>query len=129
MRHLFVIIITLLMLQPIYVKADNSQLYKQLDAAIEKRAHYVEVKEKSLHDIKQGAKYVTSDEDKLKLYEQLADGYKAYEYDSAMTYIKKALFLPKRATTSYIIKDSNLSKPACLSHADSMLKQRKCCKK
>ena len=33
------------MIQPIYVKADNSQLYKQLDAAIEKRAHYVEVKE------------------------------------------------------------------------------------
>ncbi|HRN20806.1 MAG TPA: hypothetical protein PLL13_05485, partial [Prevotella sp.] len=45
MRHLFVIIITLLMLQPIYAKADNSQLYKQLDAALEKRAHYVEVKE------------------------------------------------------------------------------------
>lgn len=35
MRHLFVIIITLLMLQPIYAKADNSQLYKQLDAALE----------------------------------------------------------------------------------------------
>lgn len=124
MRHLFVIIITLLMLQPIYAKADNSQLYKQLDAAIEKRAHYVEVKEKSLNDIKQGAKYVTSNEDKLKLYEQLANGYKAYEYDSAMTYVKKALFLPKRATTSYIIKDSNLAKPAYLSHVDSMLKQK-----
>lgn len=124
MRHLFVIIITLLMLQPIYVKADNSQLYQKLDAALEKRAHYVEVKEKSLNDIKQGAKYVTSNEDKLKLYEQLANGYKAYEYDSAMTYVKKALFLPKRATTSYIIKDSNLAKPACLSHVDSMLKQK-----
>lgn len=129
MRHLFVIIITLLMLQPIYVKADNSQLYKQLDAAIEKRAHYVEVKEKSLNDIKQGAKYVTSNEDKLKLYEQLANGYKAYEYDSAMTYVKKALFLPKRATTSYIIKDSNLAKPACLSHVDSMLKQKTSCRR
>lgn len=89
-----------------------------------KRAHYVEVKEKSLNDIKQGAKYVTSNEDKLKLYEQLVNGYKAYEYDSAMTYVKKALFLPKRATTSYIIKDSNLAKPACLSHVDSMLKQK-----
>ena len=114
MRHLFVIIITLLMLQPIYVKADNSQLYKQLDAAIEKRAHYVEVKEKSLNDIKQGAKYVTSNEDKLKLYEQLANGYKAYEYDSAMTYVKKALFLPKRATTSYIIKRFQLSQTSLL---------------
>ena len=47
-------------------KADNSQLYKQLDAAIEKRAHYVEVKEKSLNDIKQGAKYVASDDDEVK---------------------------------------------------------------
>ena len=97
MRHLFVIIITLLMLQPIYVKADNSQLYKQLDAAIEKRAHYVEVKEKSLNDIKQGVKYVTSNEDKLKLYEQLANGYKAYEYDSAMTYVKKGLVLAQKS--------------------------------
>ena len=76
-------------------------------------------KRENLNDIKQGAKYVTSNEDKLKLYEQLANGYKAYEYDSAMTYVKKALFLPKRATTSYIIKDSNLAKLACLSHVDS----------
>lgn len=83
------ITIVLLILLPLCAKADNSQLYQKLDAALAKRAHYVEVKEKSLHDIKQGAKYVTSDEDKLKLYEQLADGYKAYEYDSAMTYVKK----------------------------------------
>ncbi len=34
MRHLIVIIITLLMTQPIYVKGDNNQLYKQLDAAL-----------------------------------------------------------------------------------------------
>ena len=97
MRHFIVIIITLLMTQPIYVKADNSQLYKQLDAALAKRAHYVEVKEKSLNDIKQGAKYVTSNEDKLKLYEQLANGYKAYEYDSAMTYVKKGLVLAQKS--------------------------------
>ena len=77
MRHIIVIIITLLMLQPIYVKGDNSQLYEQLDAALAQREHYVELKEKSLNDIKQGAKYVTSDEDKLKLYEQLANDYKA----------------------------------------------------
>lgn len=91
MRHFITIV--LLILLPLCAKADNSQLYKQLDAAIEKRAHYVEVKEKSLNDIKQGAKYVTSNEDKLKLYEQLANGYKAYEYDSAMTYVKKGLVL------------------------------------
>lgn len=127
MRHFITIV--LLILLPLCAKADNSQLYKQLDAALEKRAHYVEVKEKSLNDIKQGAKYVTSNEDKLKLYEQLANGYKAYEYDSAMTYVKKALFLPKRATISYIIKDSNFAKPACLSHVDSMLKQKTSCRR
>lgn len=44
MRHFITIV--LLILLPLCAKADNSQLYKQLDAAIEKRAHYVEVKEK-----------------------------------------------------------------------------------
>ncbi len=36
------------MIQPIYIKGDNNQLYKQLDAALAQRAHYVELKEKSL---------------------------------------------------------------------------------
>lgn len=114
MRHLFVIIITLLMLQPIYAKADNSQLYKQLDAALEKRAHYVEVKEKSLNDIKQGAKYVTSNEDKLKLYEQLANGYKAYEYDSAMTYVRKGLVLAQKSNNILYHKRFQLSQTSLL---------------
>ena len=114
MRHLFVIIITLLMLQPIYVKADNSQLYKQLDAALAKRAHYVELKEKSLNDIKQGAKYVTSNEDKLKLYEQLANGYKAYEYDSAMTYVKKGLILAQKSNNILYHKRFQLSQSSLL---------------
>ena len=95
MRHLIIIIIPL-MIQPIYVKGDNNQLYKQLDAALAQRAHYVELKEKSLNEIKQGAKYVTSNEDKLKLYEQLANEYKAYEYDSAMTYVNKGLILAQK---------------------------------
>lgn len=113
MRHLIIIIITL-MIQPIYVKGDNNQLYKQLDAAIEKRAHYVEVKEKSLNDIKQGAKYVTSNEDKLKLYEQLANGYKAYEYDSAMTYVKKGLVLAQKSNNILYHKRFQLSQTRLL---------------
>lgn len=43
MRHFITIV--LLILLPLCAKADNNQLYKQLDAALEKRAHYVEVKE------------------------------------------------------------------------------------
>lgn len=113
MRHLIIIIITL-MIQPIYVKGDNSQLYKQLDAALEKRAHYVEVKEKSLNDIKQGAKYVTSNEDKLKLYEQLANEYKAYEYDSAMTYVNKGLILAQKNNNILFNKRFQLSQTRLL---------------
>ena len=109
MRHLIVIIITLLMLQPIYVKGDNTQLYEQLDAALAQRAHYVELKEKSLNDIKQGAKYVTSNEDKLKLYEQLANDYKAYEYDSAMTYVNKGLLLAQKSNNILFSKRFHLS--------------------
>ena len=107
MRHFITIV--LLILLPLCAKADNSQLYKQLDAALEKRAHYVEVKEKSLNDIKQGAKYVTSNEDKLKLYEQLANDYKAYEYDSAMTYINKGLLLAQKSNNILFSKRFHLS--------------------
>lgn len=39
------ITIVLLILLPLCANADNSQLYQKLDAALEKRAHYVEVKE------------------------------------------------------------------------------------
>ena len=108
------ITIVLLILLPLCAKADNSQLYQKLDAALAKRAHYVEVKEKSLHDIKQGAKYVTSDEDKLKLYEQLANGYKAYEYDSAMTYVKKGLVLAQKSNNTLYYKRFQLSQTSLL---------------
>lgn len=113
MRHLIIIIITL-MIQPIYVKGDNSQLYKQLDAALAQRAHYVELKEKSLNEIKQGAKYVTSNEDKLKLYEQLANEYKAYEYDSAMTYVNKGLILAQKNNNILFNKRFQLSQTRLL---------------
>ena len=113
MRHLIIIIITL-MIQPIYVKADNSQLYKQLDTALAQRAHYVELKEKSLNEIKQGAKYVTSNEDKLKLYEQLANEYKAYEYDSAMTYVNKGLILAQKNNNILFNKRFQLSQTRLL---------------
>lgn len=112
MRHFITIV--LLILLPLCAKANNSQLYKQLDAALEKRAHYVEVKEKSLNDIKQGAKYVTSNEDKLKLYEQLANGYKAYEYDSAMTYVKKGLVLAQKSNNILYHKRFQLSQTSLL---------------
>ena len=114
MRYLIVIIITLLMTQPIYVKGDNNQLYKQLDAALAQRAHYVELKEKSLNEIKQGAKYVTSNEDKLKLYEQLANEYKAYEYDSAMTYVNKGLILAQKSNNIFFNKRFQLSQTRLL---------------
>ena len=113
MRHLIVIIITL-MIQPIYIKGDNNQLYKQLDAVLAQRAHYVELKEKSLNEIKQGAKYVTSNEDKLKLYEQLANEYKAYEYDSAMTYINKGLILAQKSNNIFFNKRFQLSQTRLL---------------
>ena len=42
-------------------KSRQQPALPEAGCCLAKRAHYVEVKEKSLHDIKQGAKYVTSD--------------------------------------------------------------------
>ena len=67
-----------------------------------------------LNDIKQGAKYVTSNEDKLKLYEQLANDYKAYEYDSAMTYVNKGLLLAQKSNNILFNKRFRLSQTRLL---------------
>lgn len=91
MKHFLYIII--LLLAPIYAMGDNSLTYQKLDSVLALRQQYVEAKERSLREMKQGAKYVSKPEDKLKLYCQLARNYQAYIYDSAMVYANKGLAL------------------------------------
>ena len=80
--------------------ADNNKLYERLDSVIAHSADYDVIKEKRLKDIKLGAKFVTAATDKLRIYEQLANEYSPYVYDSAMVYIQRGISLAKQTGNS-----------------------------
>lgn len=84
----------------INARADNKKLYERLDSVIAHSADYDVIKEKRLKDIKLGAKYVTNPADKLRIYEQLANEYSLYVYDSAMVYVQRGISLAKQTGNS-----------------------------
>lgn len=84
----------------INARADNKKLYERLDSVIAHSADYDVIKEKRLKDIKLGAKFVTAATDKLRIYEQLANEYSPYVYDSAMVYIQRGISLAKQTGNS-----------------------------
>ena len=84
----------------INARADNNKLYERLDSVIAHSADYDVIKEKRLKDIKLGAKYVTNPADKLRIYEQLANEYSLYVYDSAMVYVQRGISLAKQTGNS-----------------------------
>ena len=80
--------------------ADNNKLYERLDSVIAHSADYDVIKEKRLKDIKLGAKFVIAATDKLRIYEQLANEYSPYVYDSAMVYVQRGISLAKQTGNS-----------------------------
>ena len=84
----------------INARADNNKLYERLDSVIAHSEDYDVIKEKRLKDIKLGAKFVTAATDKLRIYEQLANEYSLYVYDSAMVYVQRGISLAKQTGNS-----------------------------
>lgn len=80
-------------LQTLSLHADNKALYKRLDSVIAHRADYDALKEQKIQNIKFGSAYVTSKEDKLKMYERLVNEYTPYILDSAFVYTQKSIDL------------------------------------
>ena len=84
----------------INARADNNKLYERLDSVIAHSADYDVIKEKRLKDIKLGAKFVTAATDKLRIYEQLANEFSPYVYDSAMVYVQRGISLAEKTGNS-----------------------------
>ena len=94
------ILTTTICLSIINARADNNKLYERLDSVIAHSADYDVIKENRLKDIKLGAKFVTAATDKLRIYEQLANEYSPYVYDSAMVYVQKGISLAEKTGNS-----------------------------
>ena len=80
--------------------SDNNKLYERLDSVIAHSADYDVAKENRLKDIKLGAKFVSAATDRLRIYEQLANEYSPYVYDSAMVYVQKGISLAEKTGNS-----------------------------
>ena len=101
LKTMRILILTItICLSIINARADNNKLYERLDSVIAHSADYDVIKEKRLKDIKLGAKFVTAATDKLRIYEQLANEYRSYVYDSAMVYVQRGISLAKQTGNS-----------------------------
>lgn len=101
LKPMRILILTItLCLSILSVDADNNKLYERLDSVIAHSAEYDVIKEKRLKDIKLGAKFVTGATDRLRIYEQLANEYSPYVYDSAMVYVHRGLSLAEKTGNS-----------------------------
>ena len=98
MRLLFILIA--ICFSAFHAQADNKKLYQQLDSVIAHRADYHALKDKELQNVKLSATYVTDAEEKLRLYEQLVNGYSPYICDSAMVYVQKGTHLAQQTHLS-----------------------------
>ena len=98
----------------INVYADNKKLYERLDSVIAHSADYDVIKEKRLKGIKLGAKFVTAATDKLRIYEQLANEYSLYVYDSAMVYVQRGISLAKQTGNSEYYNRFQITKASLL---------------
>ena len=78
------------------VNADNNKLYERLDSAIAHRADYDAIKERKLQEIKLSTQYVSDTEGKLRIYEQLINGYSPYIYEKAKAYVYEGTDLAKQ---------------------------------
>ena len=101
LKPMRILILTItLCLSILSVDADNNKLYERLDSVIAHSAEYDVIKEKRLKDIKLGAKFVTAATDRLRIYEQLANEYSPYIYDSTMVYVQRGLSLAEKTGNS-----------------------------
>ena len=80
----------------INARADNNKLYERLDSVIAHRADYDAIKERKLQEIKHSVQYVTDTEGKLRIYEQLINGYSPYIYEKAKAYVNEGSNLAKQ---------------------------------
>lgn len=71
-------------------------LYEQLDLAIKQSQHYINLKESRIAKIKTQSKQGHTSQQLLNSYYKLYEEYKAYQNDSSIYYIHKAIDLVKR---------------------------------
>ena len=77
-------------------KESISELYAQLDRAIEQSQHYTKQKEKSIAKLKELIHQENNPKLLINTYRKIYSEYKSYQSDSAVAYIQKAIVLAQK---------------------------------
>jgi hypothetical protein len=101
----------LLLVQSVCVFAGNSFLYQKLENAINNREQCVKVKEHDIDNLKRAVGLTVDNNARLKMYNEIAEKYYAFVYDSAMAYVNKGLKLAEKTHNSqyYFINKSHVA--------------------
>jgi len=97
------------------LSASSSTPYNKLNQVIENYAIYNHTREKQLRDLKIAARYNKNNtETLLKIYDDEFTGYYAYNYDSAMVYVKRTMQLAQETGNEYYLIKSTLHRALLL---------------
>lgn len=77
-------------------KESISELYAQLDRAIEQSQHYTKLKESSIAQLKEQIHQENNPKLLINTYRKICSEYKSYQSDSAVAYIQKAIVLAQK---------------------------------
>lgn len=77
-------------------KESISELYAQLDRAIEQSQHYTKLKESSIAQLKELIHQENNPKLLINTYRKICSEYKSYQSDSAVAYIQKAIVLAQK---------------------------------
>lgn len=77
-------------------KESISELYAQLDRAIEQSQHYTKLKESSIAQLKELIHQENNPKLLINTYRKIYSEYKSYQSDSAVAYIQKAMYWLRR---------------------------------
>jgi ABC-type transport system involved in multi-copper enzyme maturation permease subunit len=115
MKMTFMTILFLLMSAQVMLSASSSSIYNKLNQVIEDHAVYTHAREKQLRDLKIAARYNKNNpETLLKIYDDEFTGYYAYNYDSAMVYVKRTILLARKTGNEYYLVKSTLHRALLL---------------
>lgn len=114
MKHLTALI-ALLCCHVSATAADIADSYRLLAQTMEKHDTYTTQRVKHLNDLRTAARFAQGEPTTLlKIYDEAFNGYYAFQYDSAMAYVKRGLALAQAANNDYYLVKNRIHRALLL---------------
>ncbi len=117
MKKRIILLFTLILPALLIARSEVDRLLDELDKVIEQSAHYEDAKKKKIELLKQKFKNHLLPVDEYLINNALFSEYETYNFDSAMYYINRNLYIAQELSNQQLLNDSKLRKTRLLSIA------------